>query len=416
MDKRIIVFTIAARNYLSLASVLLESIRAHCGEVDFRCFVVDGYDGDMEIPASLRGFTVDCRGMGIPRFEEMAFKYDVIEFSTALKPFIFRDLLQIQGYDRVVFLDPDIKLYEDLRWVEALLDSRSIVVTPHLLDVARNDPSSTSANSTYELTNFLFAGDFNLGFIAIRNDPQAIAFVSWWASVLATQCFFERDQGLCVDQKWVNLATGFLGDQLAIVRDPGANVAFWNLHERRMTRDLEGRCRVNGSLLKFIHYSNLDLNEQALANAIIAGGRVDTTVHAVFSELYFMYAKEALEAGHRERRRDVSYRFDFFEDGSPVNRLHRRLFAARVAHGEIPSPFAKAGAYYSLLERKRLLDPTFRTGFARSADVENLTRKRRIVEAMFRLLFRVLGTKRYLALLLELRRIAVLQNNTFLLK
>src|SRR5258708_38468571 len=37
-------FTIAARNYLSLVTVLFNSVKAHCGDVKFCCFVVDGFD------------------------------------------------------------------------------------------------------------------------------------------------------------------------------------------------------------------------------------------------------------------------------------------------------------------------------------------------------------------------------------
>jgi hypothetical protein len=416
MDQPIIVFTIAARNYLSLVSVLFDSIRAHCPGARFSCFVVDGFDSELEVPECLRTSCIDCRSLDIPRFEEMAFKYDVVEFATALKPFIFRHVLEVEGYGSAVFLDPDIKLYADLRWVEALLESRSIVVTPHILDIARNDPSRAGESPAYELRTFLLAGDFNLGFIAIRNDARGLGFVGWWASVLADQCFFDLDQGLCVDQKWVNLATGFLGNQLEILRDPGANVAFWNLHERTIAKEGEGRYLVNGSTLKFVHYSALDLSEHALANALIAGGRIREASHPAFAELYLAYAREAVEAGHRERKRDVRYRFDYFEGGLVVNRLHRRLFAALAAREDLSAPFSRSGRYYSLLERGRLLDRSPGPMNVQRSDIRNLGAKRKIVELLFSALFRLLGTRHYLALLAELRRIAVLQNNTFLLK
>src|SRR4051794_31432296 len=87
--KPVFVFTIAAKNYLSQVSVLFASIRKQNEQIKFCCFVVDGYDEDSEIPDVLRNNVFDCRKLGIPNFEEMAFKYYVVEFATALKPFIF---------------------------------------------------------------------------------------------------------------------------------------------------------------------------------------------------------------------------------------------------------------------------------------------------------------------------------------
>src|SRR5260221_2655754 len=411
------VFTIAARNYLGLVTVLFNSVKAHCGDVKFCCFVVDGFDSDEEIPIALRGSVVDCRKLGVPRFEEMAFKYDVVEFSTALKPFIFRHIFKVEGYSRAVYLDPDLKLFENLEWLEKRLNSKSIVVTPHLLNIEENHLTSLGRAHAVDPGLFLFSGDFNLGFIAIKNDASGMAFVDWWGNVLLEQCFYDTCRNLCVDQKWVNLVTGFFGEQLEISRDPGANVAYWNLHERRFSKDLKGHFFVNGSSLKFIHFSNIDLSEKdGIANGLLKNRNIDQRTHPECAELYSSYIAEVLAAGHVERKMNTPYRFNYFDGGLTINKLHRRLFATLIASDEKQSPFSEASYFYRLLKKKGLLNKDSKFTNVKISDESNLGRKRKILERIFYLLFKLLGTKKYLALLSELRRIGTLENNTFLIK
>ncbi len=410
-------FTIAARNYLSLVTVLFNSVKAHCGDVKFCCFVVDGFDSDEEIPMALKGSVVDCRKLGVPRFEEMAFKYDVVEFSTALKPFIFRHIFSIEGYGSAVYLDPDLKIFENFGWLEKQLNLKSIVVTPHLLDIAENQLAPPERGHAVDLSLFLFAGDFNLGFIAIKNDSSGMAFVDWWAKVLLEQCFYDTCRDLCVDQKWVNLVTGFFGEQLEICRDPGANVAYWNLHERRFAKGLDGSFLVNESSLKFIHFSNIDLNEKdGIANSLFANKNINQQTHPECAELYSSYKAEVLAAGHVEKKMNTPYRFNYFDDGLTINKLHRRLFATLIVRDEVPSPFSESGHFYRLLKKKGLLNKNSKFTNVKISDMRNVSGKRKILERIFSLLFKLLGTRKYLALLSELRRIGTLENNTFLIK
>ena len=413
----IIAFTIVARNYLGQASVLFESIRKQCGEVEFCCFVVDGFDDDSEIPESLRNKVFDCRKLGIPYFEEMAFRYDVVEFSTSLKPYIFNHLFESEKCASAAYFDPDLKLYDNLDWLEEKLALKSIVVTPHLLDIEANGLNRSEKMPAISLSSFLAAGVFNFGFIAIKNDTHGVAFVKWWAELLRDKCFVEVSQSLFVDQKWGDFLPCFFGGQLEVLRDAGANVAYWNLHERNLAEDSRSNYLVNGSRLKFMHFSSIDLaDSDGISSNIPKSKNINLVTYPEYKDIYLTYKRELIDAGHQERKSKTPYRFNYFEDGLTINKLHRRIFSRLAAEEDVPHPFSDTGKFYRILKKSKLLEKKIRVGDVKVSDIPNLGRKRKAVEFAFFIMFRLLGSKYYLPLLNEMRRIANLGNNIFLIK
>lgn len=70
-------------------------------------------------------------------------------------------------------------------------------------------------------------------------------------------CFDDQENGLFVDQKWGDLILG-LFDFVKIIRDPGYNVATWNLTTRKITGNEDSDWFVNDKPLKFFHFSAYD--------------------------------------------------------------------------------------------------------------------------------------------------------------
>ena len=238
------IFTIVANNYRHFARTLMASARAHSPDVDL--FVAlcdepiaatDPRDAFTELP---------LRDLGLPRFDRFTFQYTILELNTAIKPWVFAALFA-RGYERVLYFDPDIKLYGSIAPVLAHLDHAQIVLTPHLTD--RLDDGRHPS----ELT-ILQSGTYNLGFIALRQSPETRRFVEWWQSKLLRDCVVDIPRGLFTDQKWIDLVPGMYGG-VAVERDPGWNVAYWNLNHRDVTRDADGQTRVNGRPLLFFHFS-----------------------------------------------------------------------------------------------------------------------------------------------------------------
>ena len=168
----------------------------------------------------------------------MALRYSVLELSTAVKPWLLRHCCAQTG-GPVTYLDPDI---QDLRVAGAPRRARR---------GARRgpDPAQQPARSRQDgrkpsQVDIMIAGIYNLGYVSLAPRPEVEQLLDWWADRLRRDCRVDPIWGYFVDQRWFDLAPGFLSD-LAIVRDPEYNLAYWNLHERRLEHD-GGRYLVDG--------------------------------------------------------------------------------------------------------------------------------------------------------------------------
>lgn len=242
--------TIVSNNYLHFARTLMQSVAACHADVDRYCVVVDK---DLSFAKELdREFrTISLDQLQLPDGEDFLFQYTVLELNTAVKPWAL-DYLLSQGYDRVVYIDPDIYLYRPLQEVLALLEGDvDIVLTPHLLR-----PIDDSYHPT-EL-DIRRAGTYNLGFCAIKNSDNTRNYLRWWQKKLRHDCVVDFERGVFVDQSWMDLVPGMF-DRVAVLRHPGYNVAYWNLAQRSVVYEAEtDDYRVDGHPLVFFHYSGLN--------------------------------------------------------------------------------------------------------------------------------------------------------------
>lgn len=227
--KPIVFCTIAAKNYFACIRTLADSLRAQHPQADVAALVVDR---DELPPLAADGMALQLHGPAdfLPetRFRPMAFKYDVTELCTAVKPFYLSHLFR-QGYRKVVYLDPDILVLRPLDIVLDALDQSNIVLTPHLVEPLPLDDKIPTE------VNILQAGAYNLGFIGLAAGAETERMLAWWSRRLEDFCFNEVSKGLFVDQKWIDLVPG-LFDGVQVLRHPGLNVAYWNLRERDITQ------------------------------------------------------------------------------------------------------------------------------------------------------------------------------------
>jgi len=254
---RTAVFTIVSKNYLAYARTLIGSLEKRNPSFERFICLVDNQTEDAG--------TTDCAeivtasNVGIPNFHDMAFRYDVMELNTAVKPFMFRWLLENQGFDRAIYLDPDIFVYRPLAEVEALLDAgASGVLTPHIMRPLEDGGKPDDHD-------ILQSGVYNLGFAAMTRQPEALAFLAWWGRRLQFQCYSDVGNNLFTDQRWCDFAPSFMPN-LALLRHPGYNVAYWNLAHRKIEVGPNGEMTVNGEPLVFFHFSGLRFEEPKLVS------------------------------------------------------------------------------------------------------------------------------------------------------
>src|ERR687890_17674 len=180
----------------------------------------------------------------------MAAIYDVLELSTAVKPWLLRHLLDGRGLERVAYLDPDIRVYDRLDEIERLTGEHGLVLIPHITSPLPRDGKRPSE------ADILISGTYNLGFISLEHGSATDGLLDWWSERLKTDCVVAPDAGYFVDQRWMDFVHGVMPDYF-VLRDPSYNVAYWNLHGRELTYH-KGRYFVDGRPLRFFHFSGFD--------------------------------------------------------------------------------------------------------------------------------------------------------------
>jgi len=312
----VVCFTSLTLGYLPRARVLAETLRAAHPDWRLWAVLVDRVPPAFACRDAFAAFdtVLDAEDLGIARFRAWLFRHDLIEACTAVKG---AALLHLQGLgiDKIVYLDPDIAVFHPLAALERRLDTASVVLTPH--QVAPNH--AAIAVSDNELSA-LRHGVYNLGFLAVRSDAVGRAFAAWWAERLYAACFDDPANGLFTDQKYADLVPA-LFDRVAIERDPGWNVASWNLSQRQLRFTHDGGITVNGAPLAFYHFTK-------------HGGIGDT-----MTDRYAQGRHEPLELWHWYARRlavhaepnlaDACWHYGQFSDGTPIPRAARLLYRER---------------------------------------------------------------------------------------
>jgi len=96
------VFTICTKSYIGLAQVLENSLKKHNPDLDFFIFISDSrLNLNLDIPSNI--FFVEEIFKDKSLWEEMTFKYELVEFCTSIKPFCFDYLLTEKKYDKVIY-------------------------------------------------------------------------------------------------------------------------------------------------------------------------------------------------------------------------------------------------------------------------------------------------------------------------
>jgi len=324
--------TVAAKSYLPFARVLARSLRARHPEVPLIALLADRVEGCFD--AAREPFDlVDLEAVGIPGLRRFLFRYTRREMAVAVKPFLLDHLLD-RGFRRVLFLDADLRVLDDLTPVFAALAEHPILLTPHLLE-----PLAGADAAGREL-EILRAGTFNNGVLGVAAHPEARRYLSWWRERLLTDCRLAPAEGFHHDQRWNDLAPAFF-EGVHVLRDPGVNVAYWNLRERPVERRGE-RYVAAGAPLRLFHFSGFDAHRPARLSRHLPAGADDAT--GPVGELCRRHALE-LEAEGWTASRSWPYAFGRFDDGTPIPDVAREIYGEEAGSAErFGDPFASAGA------------------------------------------------------------------------
>ncbi len=329
--------TIIARNYLAHARVLAESFLEHHPDGTFTTLLLDDFEQEIdEENEPFQIVRVDEIGLAVRELHDMAMIYQVLEFATAVKPWFLRALLD-GGKDHVAYFDPDIRIFASLDDVASLAREHSIVLTPHVTSPLPRDGLEPSERT------ILRAGMFNLGFIAVGEDARG--FLDWWTVRLRRDCLVDPGEGQFVDQRWADFVPSLFDHY--VLRDPGCNVATWNVDSRDLVCE-DGRCLAGGEPLRFYHFSGFDPKYPQLLSRFQGDTpRILLSERPDLAKLCRDYAASLMDKGYADWS-SKPYQWDVLADGTRIDRTLRRFYRIALvaaedgAGSQPPDPFDPA--------------------------------------------------------------------------
>ena len=201
-------------------------------------------------PASLDAFArfpvdvISINEIGVRSLDEMRIYYDAFSLSNSLKPYFLHFLLK-RKYEKGIYLDSDILVVGPFDELIEALENNSFVLTPHLLK------PELSNQGVVEVAQIANLGIYNGGLWGVRDDKVGFAVIEWLIENLR-----ETDGGFA-EQQLLSLAAQLFQDRFYCLRNPGYNVAYWNLHERQIKTEGH-RYVVNNAPATFFHLSGFE--------------------------------------------------------------------------------------------------------------------------------------------------------------
>ncbi len=189
----------------------------------------------------------------------MSLFYNITEFSTAVKPWVVDYIFENLSPDSVTYIDPDVQFFSCLDQVLETNKPSSwdCVVTPHIL----TDSLNSYQNPT--LQNIRTCGAYNFGFVHFRFTAGSLRIVRFWKNQLVFNALIWMEQNMFTDQRHGDMFPCF--GNVLICRNPGLNVAYWNIQERVLSSNQQRKYVVmllDGEThpevpLTFFHFSGL---------------------------------------------------------------------------------------------------------------------------------------------------------------
>ena len=274
--------TISSFNNYGFVRVLLKQAEALHPEMVFIWVVADdtlvrAKDADKELPMQiLRQVPNRWHAVTADRLQpymsfsymELAFRYNMQCFNTAIKPAAFKYAFDKHNCRKVLYFDNDIWILQPLTTIIEALDQYRLVVTPHVTQEVPLDGLHQDERT------LMLAGQFNFGFIAASKSELTLEFLDWWLNRLRYYGYAEPRKGMHFDQNWGQLMVSYLPQtEYLVLRDPRYNVAYWNLHYRGIHLHMEnGVVLYDSEPVVFMHFSGMsDLHKYNLDTRMQCG-------------------------------------------------------------------------------------------------------------------------------------------------
>lgn len=336
----VVAYTSFSFSYLDRARVLAHSLKDVHSDWQLWAVITDKHPEGLSIDWSKEPFDrVVYLDELIGDFaDQWIFGHTIVEACTAVKAAAAIRILEEEECEKLFYFDPDIAVFNPLDDVVTLLDDYSIVLTPHQTQPASSEKKQAIIDN--EICS-LSHGAYNLGFIAMSNCSESRKFCKWWDDRLRDWCFDRKDIGVFVDQKWCDLIPSFF-DRVKILRDPGYNVASWNLEYRTMNFDDDGTALINGRPLRFYHFTKLGPVGDSMTKRY---ARNNFEIYELWS-----WYKRKIEEYRESEIPERYWHYGTFDNGESIPPEARILYRERTdLNSAFADPFKVEDGFYGWL-------------------------------------------------------------------
>ncbi len=348
-NAEIAAITIISKNYCAFGLTLCRSYLKHHPGSKFFVIICDKDSENLcqDKVKNAGGIPILLDELLIPQKEIIKIRYSILELNTAIKPFALEYCLkQDLNIKAIAYIDPDIKIFNFLLevWNSLIINSYEVCLTPHILNPINDD------NHPSELS-ILQSGTYNLGFIGLRRSNFCMNFLSWWQQRLYLDCVVDIPRGLFTDQKWIDLIPGFC-EKCFIIKDYTYNVAYWNLHERKISQ-IDDIFHVNNKPLAFFHFSGFNPKKDIISKH---QNRFNFRERPDLVDIFKNY-KESLFENFYEEAINYEYSFSKLEKKIDNNTLFRFLMMKFTREQiKFPSPVENIYDFSKFILEPRIID------------------------------------------------------------
>jgi hypothetical protein len=206
-------------------------------------------------------------------------------YFTCTAPLMLHVLERVPHAEAVIYVDADLFFFADPAPLLGELATGSILVHRHRLRGGWLPEGN---------------GVFNVGLVAHRRDPQALACLRHWREQCLASCDDRPDNDRWGDQQYVeHWPARYSG--LVVSQHAGAGVAPWNLADYRLAVEAGGRITVDGEDLLFFHFHGLAQAGRGLVSTHLDhyGVRLGRVARRY---IYAPYLREVIDAAALARR------------------------------------------------------------------------------------------------------------------
>ncbi len=248
-DENFLLCSIVTEAYLTRAMALYASIKQHNQNFHmWLCAVDDGAERSLEALRLKHATIVPLRDLMTPQLEQVRQSRSVKEFCWTLKSFFVQHLFQNLKLKRVLYLDCDMYLYTDLKYIFREWHTYSFMMCTQRADVKTEKE----------------CGYYQAGLLGIKNDDYGNRVLNWWKDRCFEWCYNVRDEqnNRFGDQKYLEKVP-YDFENIKVVTNFGINAAPWNLILNDSGYDItleNNQVFMNNVKLCAFHFGSIGIN------------------------------------------------------------------------------------------------------------------------------------------------------------